>query len=134
MENDQPDHYITNILFDDDVTASFSMEAFTPFGGRRTRIMGSTGYMEGDMSVLRVADFRTREIQAFESRTLGVDRFAADGHGGGDWRLLANFIEAVATQDPSVLTSTVDVSIESHVMGFAAERSRKARTVEEIRV
>lgn len=29
MENDQPDHYITNILFADNVTASFSMEAFT---------------------------------------------------------------------------------------------------------
>lgn len=134
MDNDQPDHYVTNILFDGDVTASFSMEAFTPFGGRRTRVMGSTGYMEGDMSVLRFTDFRTREVQAFSSRTLGVDRFAADGHGGGDWRLLANFIQAVATQDPSVLTSTVDVSIESHVMGFAAERSRREQTVEEVRV
>lgn len=29
MENDQPDHYTTNILFEGGVTAAFSMEAFT---------------------------------------------------------------------------------------------------------
>lgn len=135
MENDQPDHYVTNLLFEGDVTASFSMEAFTPFGGRRTRVMGSMGFIEGDMTVMRVADFRTREAPTeYESRTLGVDRFAADGHGGGDWRLMSNFVQAVATEDASVLTSTIDVSIESHLMGFAAERSRTANTVEEVRL
>jgi predicted dehydrogenase len=135
MENDQPDHYVANILFEDHVTASFSMEAFTPFGGRRTRVMGSMGYIEGDMTQMRVADFRTREPpQLFESRTLGVDRFAADGHGGGDWRLMANFVEAVATQDATVLTSTIDASIESHLAGFAAEESRRTNTVRSVRV
>jgi hypothetical protein len=49
MENDQCDHYVANILFEGGVTASFSMEAFTPWGGRRTRVMGSLGYIEGDM-------------------------------------------------------------------------------------
>lgn len=134
MDNDQPDHYVTNIQFAGGVTASFSMEAFTPFGGRRTRVMGSMGYIEGDMTQLRVVDFPTRTTRDFESATLGVDQFAADGHGGGDWRLMANFVEAVATQDASLLTSTIDASIESHVMGFAAERSRRAHTVEPIRV
>lgn len=134
MDNDQPDHYVTNIQFAGGTTASFSMEAFTPFGGRRTRVMGSMGYIEGDMTRLRVVDFPTRTTRDFESATLGVDRFAADGHGGGDWRLMADFVEAVATQDASVLTSSIDASIESHVMGFAAERSRRDHTVEAIRV
>ncbi len=35
MDNDQPDHYITNMLFEGGVTSSFSMEAFTPYEGRR---------------------------------------------------------------------------------------------------
>ena len=135
MENDQPDHYVTNILIEDGVTASFSMEALTPFGGRRTRVMGSMGYIEGDMTRMSVHDFRTREAPTVhESRSLGVDRFAADGHGGGDWRLMADFVEAVATQDASVLTSTIDASIESHLMGFAAEESRRTNTVQPIRV
>ena len=35
------------IEFEDGVTAAFSMEAFTPWGGRRTRVMGSMGFIEG---------------------------------------------------------------------------------------
>jgi predicted dehydrogenase len=134
MDNDQCDHYVTNIEFDGGVTASFSMQAFTPFGGRRTRVMGSMGYIEGDMGQMAIADFRTRERTVIESRTLDVDRYAGAGHGGGDWRLLAAWVEAVATQDASLLTSTIDVSIESHLMGFAAERSRLGGTVEPVRL
>jgi hypothetical protein len=134
MENDQCDHYITNILFDGGVTASFSMEAFTPFGGRRTRVMGSMGYIEGDMRELRIVDFRTKERTVLESRALEVDQYANDGHGGGDWRLAANFVEAVAKQDASLLSSTIDASIESHLMAFAAEQSRERGTVERVRL
>ena len=47
MDNDQCDHYTTNILFDEGITVTFNMEAFTPWGGRRTRVMGSMGYLEG---------------------------------------------------------------------------------------
>ncbi|HUF25541.1 MAG TPA: Gfo/Idh/MocA family oxidoreductase [Gemmatimonadaceae bacterium] len=134
MENDQCDHYITNILFDGGVTASFSMEAFTPFGGRRTRVMGSMGYIEGDMRQMRIVDFRTKERTVLESRALEVDQYANDGHGGGDWRLAANFVEAVAKQDASLLSSTIDASIESHLMAFAAEQSRERGTVERVRL
>ncbi len=131
MDNDQPDHYVANIAFEGGVTASFSMEAFTPFGGRRTRIMGSMGYIDGDMQQLRVADFRTRSMEVFDAETINAGA-AADGHGGGDWRLAADWVEAVARQDPSVLSSTIDASIESHLMGFAAERSRLGGTVERV--
>ena len=134
MENDQPDHYVTNIRFRNGVTASFSMDAFTPWGGRRTRVMGSMGYIEGDMSRLEVHDFRTGERTVFESRALEVERYAQDGHGGGDWRLFANWVEAVAKQDASLLTSSLSASVESHVMAFAAERSRHQGTVEPVRV
>ena len=43
MDNDQCDHYTSNILFENDITVSFSMEAFTPYGGRRTRVNGKHG-------------------------------------------------------------------------------------------
>lgn len=134
MENDQCDHYVANIRFQGGVTASFSMEAFTPWGGRRTRVMGSMGYIEGDMRQLAIHDFRTGKVTVLESRALEVDRYAAEGHGGGDWRLMANWVEAVSKQDASLLSSELDASVESHVMAFAAERSRHRGTVEEIRV
>ena len=65
---------------------------------------------------------------------LGVDQYAGSGHGGGDWRLMANWVEAVASQDASLLTSSLDASVESHVMAFAAERSRLRGTVENLPV
>ena len=126
MENDQPDHYICNIQFADNVTASFSMEAFTSYEGRRTRVMGSMGDIVGDMNSFVQTDFRTGKKTEWKQES--------DGHGGGDWRLVADWIQAVDQQNPALLTSTIDASIESHVMGFAAEKSRKENKVVEVRM
>ena len=124
MENDQPDHYTTNILFEDNVTASFSMEAFTSYHGRRTRIMGSLGDIVGDMSQFEWKDFNSGEKIEWSMNS--------DGHGGGDWRLVSDWVNAIDQQDPTLLTSTIDASIESHIMGFKAEESRKKGEVMDI--
>jgi len=121
MDNDQPDHYTTNLLFEDNVTASFSMEAFTSYEGRRTRVMGSMGDIVGDMSSFVLTDFRTGQKTEWKE--------TSDMHGGGDWRLVANWIQAISKKDASLLTSTIDQSIESHIMGFMAEESRKTKKV-----
>ncbi|WP_181307824.1 Gfo/Idh/MocA family protein [Rufibacter sp. XAAS-G3-1] len=134
MENDQPDHYITSIMFDDSVTANFSMEAFTSYHDRRTRIMGSMGDMVGDMTELVVTDFRTRKSTTFVPKAEDVEGYKNSGHGGGDWLLVKDFVQAVAQQNAKVLTSTIDESIESHIMGFMAEESRKKGKVMPIRM
>lgn len=121
MDNDQPDHYTTNILFEGGLTAAFSMEAFTSYAGRRTRVMGSLGDVVGDMSSFTMTDFLTGKKTEWKQET--------DGHGGGDWKLVADWINAISKKDPSLLTSTIDASIESHVMGFMAEESRKNKKV-----
>lgn len=126
MDNDQPDHYVTNILFDDNVTASFSMEAFTSYGGRRTRVMGSHGDIVGDMNSFTITNFKSGKTEEWKETT--------DGHGGGDWRLAENWVQAVAQRNPALLTSTIDQSIESHVMGFMAEESRKTKKVMDIKM
>lgn len=126
MDNDQPDHYITNILFEDHVTASFSMEAFTSYEGRRTRVMGSLGDIVGDMNSFTITNFKNGKKEEWKETT--------DGHGGGDWRLAENWVQAVAQRNPDLLTSTIDQSIESHIMGFMAEESRKTKRVMDIRI
>ena len=126
MENDQPDHYVCNIQFEGNITAAFSMEAFTSYEGRRTRVMGSMGDIVGDMSSFTLTDFRTGKKTEWKQDT--------DGHGGGDWRLVADWIQAVDQQNPALLTSTIDASIESHLMGFAAEKSRKENKVVDVSV
>lgn len=126
MENDQPDHYTCNMLFEDEVTAGFSMEAFTSYHGRRTRIMGSLGDVVGDMQEFVHTDFLTGEKTEWSQKS--------DGHGGGDWRLVSDWIQAVSEQDKSLLSSTIEASIESHIMGFAAEVSRKEKQVMPVEV
>jgi hypothetical protein len=134
MDNDQCDHYTTNILFGNNVTASFNMEAFTPWGGRRTRVMGSMGFIEGDMKQMTVYDFQTDKSKTYESKALDVENYKNEGHGGGDWRLVADWIQAIAQQNPNLLTSTIDASIESHVMCFMAEESRYNKKVMDIKM
>ncbi len=124
MDNDQPDHYITSMNFENGVTANFSMEAFTSYSGRRTRVMGSMGDLVGDMNEISVTDFRTDKTVRLLPKAEDVEDYKNSGHGGGDWFLMRDFVSAVVNKDPGRLTSTIDQSIESHLMGFAAERSR----------
>lgn len=126
MENDQPDHYTTNILFEDNVTASFSMEAFTSYDGRRTRVMGSLGDVVGDMTSMVHTDYLSGKQTEWKQES--------DGHGGGDWRLVNDWLTAISKKDASLLTSTIDQSIESHIMGFMAEKSRKNNKVMDVKL
>jgi hypothetical protein len=134
MDNDQPDHYITNIRFEGGITASMSMEAFTSYAGRRTRVFGAMGDMTGDMDELVVTDFRTGKQIKYKPVAEDVEGYKNSGHGGGDWRLAADFAQAVGQQDAKLLTSTIDESIESHLMGFMAEKSRQTKMITSIKV
>jgi hypothetical protein len=106
--------------FEDQITVAFSMEAFSHYGGRRTRIFGTKGDLTGDESQMMITDFLTGEKENWKP---GVAK-EGSGHGGGDYGLVHDFIQAVSQQDPSLLTSTIDASMESHLIGFKAEESR----------
>jgi predicted dehydrogenase len=123
-DNDVLDHQIVSMEFADEITASFNMEAFTNYGGRRTRIMGSMGHLYGDETDLYVSDFRTGELTHWNVH----DHVKIDsGHGGGDYGLVQDFLNAVDKNDVSLLSSNLDASMESHQMGFLAEKSRKQK-------
>ncbi|HEU4609999.1 MAG TPA: Gfo/Idh/MocA family oxidoreductase, partial [Chitinophagaceae bacterium] len=126
MDNDQPDHLTVNILFRNGVTAAFSMEAFVSYEGRRTRIMGSMGDIVGDMESFTFTHFRTGKKTTWSLKT--------DPHGGGDHPLVRDWVQAVAQQNPALLSSSIDVSVESHIMAFAAEKSRQSRTIEDVQI
>jgi len=46
--------------------------------------------------------------------------------------LVKDWVQAIAQQDASLLSSSIETSIESHLMAFAAEKSRLNRTIENI--
>ncbi|MDD4645101.1 MAG: Gfo/Idh/MocA family oxidoreductase [Bacteroidales bacterium] len=122
MDNDVVDHQICNFEFEGGITAAFSMEAMTPYGGRRTRIMGTKGHTVGDESDLECFNLETGESLKWNVNQAEI----TSGHGGGDYGLVHDFVRASLNHDPSLLTSTVQASMESHLMGFMAEKSRLA--------
>lgn len=123
-DNDQCDHYVANLRFAGGATAAFSMEAFTPWGGRRTRIMGTRGFIEGDGTKFTVYDFRSGSQRVWAKKVSEIAEYKGSGHGGGDLALVRDFLKAVDAHDESMLSSSLAASVESHVMGFACERSR----------
>lgn len=126
MDNDQPDHLTVNILFRNGVTAAFSMEAFVSYEGRRTRIMGSLGDLTGDMESFTLTTFKDGRRRTWAMKT--------DAHGGGDHPMVRDWVQAVGQQNPALLSSSIEDSVESHLMAFAAERSRLQRTIEDVRL
>ncbi|MBD0734351.1 Gfo/Idh/MocA family protein [Streptomyces sp. CBMA29] len=127
-DNDVVDHQVVSMEFDDGATCSFTMSAFTPQEHRRTRLLGTHGYLDGDGVTIRTVDFRTGEEGVVDtSTTAGAS--AADGHGGGDEALMDAFLEAVATGDGGVLKSDAAASLASHRVVWAAEEARTTGTV-----
>jgi predicted dehydrogenase len=126
MDNDQPDHLTVNILFRNGVTAGFSMEAHVSYEGRRTRIMGSMGDIAGDMESFTLTTFKDGQRKSWSLKT--------DAHGGGDHRMLKDFLQAVGQRDRSLLSSSIEDSVESHLIAYAAEESRLKRTIEDVRL
>ena len=128
-DNDVMDHQISNFEFEDNITASFSMEGLTFYGGRITRICGTKGDIFGDNVTLRVSNFSTRDVYTWNSRD---EALTESGHYGGDHGLVHDFVRAVYLQKPELLSSTIQASMASQLMGFRAEDSRIKGTVEPV--
>ncbi len=126
-QNDQCDHYVCNLEFEGTdgsaaSTASLQVEALTSYGGRKTRIMGTKGDIVGDMQTFTLTDFLTGKKYVWDEDISQLPGY--EGHAGGDWGIVKDFVLAVAHHDEKYLSSTIDVSVESHVMGFRAEEAR----------
>ena len=130
-DNDVVDHQVVTMEFDNGVTGTFTVTAFTPMEDRKTRIFGSQGMVEGDGDEVRVYDFRTERTTVTKVRKRGGVGAGA-GHGGGDAGLIEAFVRAVAEQDQSLVRSGPDESLETHLAVFAAERARLDGTVESV--
>jgi hypothetical protein len=48
---------------------------------------------------------------------------AHGGHGGGDLRLIADFLRSLRGETPSISATTLEDSINGHLMGFCADRA-----------
>ena len=128
-DNDVVDHQVVSLDFDGDVTGTFTMTGLTAGGmdGRFIRLHGTRGCLR--------ADVRRNRIDLWRFQDDAHVRFdlpsQPGGHGGADSNIMANFVQALRTNDPTaVLTGTAE-SLASHRIVFAAEQARReARVVE----
>ncbi|SEF55783.1 Oxidoreductase family, C-terminal alpha/beta domain [Nonomuraea solani] len=122
-DNDVVDHQVVNMEFEGGTTASFTMTAFTPALHRQTRVFCTRGSIDGDGNTLTITDFVTGRTETIDTSATG-DATARGGHGGGDEGLVDAFLTAVATRDRSSVLSSPGESLHSHLIAWAAERSR----------
>ena len=128
-DNDVVDHQVVMMEFDDQVTATFSMEAHTSYAGRRIRMMFANGDIVGDEEDLFASDFTTGETERWNTKE---NVSPTSGHGGGDYGLVRDFVQAVGQQNPRLLATSIETSMESHLMAFRAEEARARGTLEDV--
>lgn len=126
-DNNQPDHYVMSMEFADQITVNFSIEGFTSYAGRRTRVMGTMGDIVGDMETMTLTDFRTGKQTVIDAAAEDAANYKGVGHGGGDEGMIREWIEAVRIEDMSRFTTPLNDSLESHIIAFKAEESRLNR-------
>ena len=120
-DNNVVDNQIVNLQMENGAALTLTMSAFTASGGRSIRVLGTLGEIRGEMreNGVRVTVFG-QEPEWIDCRTPDG---AAKGHGGGDQGLIDALLDYLDGGQPDGIT-TLEASIESHLAGLAAEKSR----------
>lgn len=131
-DNNVCDHQASIIEFKNGVTVTFNLSGFTNKMYRTLKIMCEHGEIRGDdsLNIIEVTRFTSNMSEQYEHTVI---RPAAmnGGHNGGDTGLMIDFLDNLVNED-SNSRSSIDRSVESHIMAYAAERARVTGTVIDI--
>ncbi len=121
-DNDVVDHQVVNLELESGATVAFTMHGHAHCEGRTLRYDGSRATLRGCFYPYRqqieIHDHLTGERELIRFPTGGME----EGHGGGDRRLVAGFVQAARGTAPPLTTARA--SLESHLLAFAAEEAR----------
>ena len=121
-DNDVADRQVVNLEFEGGGVASFTLTAFTGDCTRMIRITGTKGDLEGNLDENRLVLHRF----GHEAENVEVSLPASDntyGHAGGDYYWMQDFVRAVQGEANCNQTDA-EVSLQSHLICFAAEKAR----------
>jgi predicted dehydrogenase len=123
-DNDVCDNQVVLIEFKNQVTVSFNLSGFTNKMGRTLKIMCENGEIKGDDSLNRieVTKFTSNAVEGYEQKVYNT-AMPQSGHGGGDVGLMKDFLRILQSGETNS-RSSIEQSVESHVMAYAAEKSR----------
>ena len=120
-DNDVVDHQVTIMRFANGKTACHTMTAFSKEIYRDLKIHGTKAELVGCVEENRL-EIRTFGGQV-EKMEIDVSAANVGGHMGGDYFMMNSLYKALNGEVADGITY-LDVSIESHLMSFAAEESR----------
>ncbi|HVX46809.1 MAG TPA: Gfo/Idh/MocA family oxidoreductase [Mycobacteriales bacterium] len=123
-DNTVVDHQSVLVEFADGATGTLSTVGNSAKPCRTVRIIGTDGEIDGVMEdgrfVVRKPDPRAGHEYAEEPVEFDVRQAM---HGGGDLRLVADFVNVVRRRPPSISTTTLADSVNGHLVGFAADQA-----------
>lgn len=133
-DNDVCDHQVTLVEFNNGVTASFQMSAFSDKIHRRIKVMCEHGSIEGDDSENYITVTRYGSYSEVPTEPEIIELPAYIGrHGGGDYGIVEEFLRIIGKRlkhsdldicDTYDGISSIEKSIESHLIANAAEEAR----------
>ena len=125
-DNDVVDRQVVNLEFEDGAVATFTMTGFSADFSRQLKIFGTKGQIFADMGTGEIV------LHPFggEKQVIPLEEGNGSGHGGGDYGLMADFLSILRNGGES--RTSAQVSLQSHLICFAAERSRKEHIVVEL--
>lgn len=120
-DNDACDNQMVLVGFENGVSAILKTIAFTHDCGRIMKFYGTKGEIEFDETrgIIVTKPFGTDATTILVKDLVEKDEF---GHGGGDYYLMSAFYDMLCGNENS--ETTLEKSVESHLMGIAAEKSR----------
>ena len=138
-DNDTVDHQSVLVDFEDGATATLNMIGGSSKPSRSLHLIGTTGEIQGCLEdsrfVIRHIDPRPGHEYAEETIDLNVGgdmTGAFGGHGGGDLRLVSDFMRELRGKPASISSTRIEDSINGHLIGFCADRSMQEHKVIDI--
>lgn len=121
-DNNVADHQVVIMEYEDGVTVSWQTSAFTKEMMRQTKIMGTKGEIEGSIEddAFEIRDFATGNVTTVHVHT------PQTMHSGGDECIMQTFVNALRNPGEDQLMYSAELSLQGHIMAFAAEESRAA--------
>ena len=128
-DNNVVDHQVVNMLFEDDITVTFTMNAFNKVG-RFLHVMGTKGELRAAMdesTPITVYDFATDTTETVDS-TKAKDGING-GHGGGDGGIIGALYAYLTGTYEGNSVPEIEESYYNHAIAFAIEEARKTGTI-----
>ncbi len=123
-DNDVCDNQDVSIKFRNGINADFRLRSRGPYPERKITIYFENGDVLGSFHEAKIIK-TTYSGRAKGNKAEEIALEKLPGHGGGDELMVRNFIDLIQSGDPGLNKTSAGLSLQSHLIAFAAEESRK---------